>query len=239
MAIEKDFETDYLNWKQDPNPTHTGTLLKKLQPVISSSIRTFALEDSPLTKSRARLLAADAIKSYDPSKAQLRTHVMNHLQGLRRITAQHAQLIHIPEAIALDKKHLLESELELRESLGRDPSDAELSANTHLSLKRIAKIRLAHSAVAEGATDNLATGGVTGADMAVNLDDQTGWREFVYHSLPPTDQLILEHSLGLHGKPQLSNQDIARKLGVTPAAVSQRRTRIQDQLDMRDDLGVI
>jgi len=49
--------------------------------------------------------------------------------------------------------------------------------------------------------------------------------------------VILEHSTGLFGQPKLSNNDIARKLSVTPSAISQRRLRIQNQLDMQDELG--
>ena len=40
------------------------------------------------------------------------------------------------------------------------------------------------------------------------------------------EQKIIEWSSGLHGKQRLSNNEIARRLGISPAAVSQRRNKI-------------
>jgi hypothetical protein len=67
---------------------------------------------------------------------------------------------------------------------------------------------------------------------------QESWHEFVYHDLDPIDQVILEHSLGLHGKQVLPNQDIARKLKLSPGAISQRKVRIQDQLNALPQTGM-
>jgi DNA-binding NarL/FixJ family response regulator len=50
--------------------------------------------------------------------------------------------------------------------------------------------------------------------------------------------VILEHALGLHGKPVLQNQQIAKKLRLSPGAVSQRKAKIQAKLNLQDDLHV-
>jgi predicted transcriptional regulator len=47
----------------------------------------------------------------------------------------------------------------------------------------------------------------------------------------------MEHSLGLNGKKKLSGRRIAAKLGLSPSAVSQRGARIQQQLDLYEELG--
>jgi DNA-binding NarL/FixJ family response regulator len=48
----------------------------------------------------------------------------------------------------------------------------------------------------------------------------------------------MEHTLGMNNKKVLSNQEIARKLGLSPGAISQRKARIQQLLDRREDLGI-
>ena len=54
----------------------------------------------------------------------------------------------------------------------------------------------------------------------------TDYLEYVYASSGPIEQKIIEWSSGLHGKQRLSNNEIARRLGISPAAVSQRRNKI-------------
>ena len=66
-----------------------------------------------------------------------------------------------------------------------------------------------------------------------------GWEEMVYHDLGDTDQTVFDYLLGAHGRKQLTTSDIARKLGITPSAVSQRATKIQDMLDERWETGVL
>jgi hypothetical protein len=54
--------------------------------------------------------------------------------------------------------------------------------------------------------------------------------EMVYDSLTQRDRLIYDWKTGKHGKPTLSNQQIAKRLGVTPALISQRSQQIALQI---------
>jgi len=69
--------------------------------------------------------------------------------------------------------------------------------------------------------------------------EMSAWHSFVYDSLGDVDKLIMEHSFGLNGKKQLSNQQIAAKLRVSPAAISIRKNKIQQELDKRDNLNLL
>jgi len=105
-----------------------------------------------------------------------------------------------------------------------------------ISAKRLEHVRRANPGVAEGSIVQEGDGGTQVFNPAVaNTNDKT-WLSFVYHDLQPTDQVILEHTVGLNGKPVLSKQMIARKLGISPGAVSQRAAKIQARLDLRDQL---
>jgi len=239
--LEPDLVGPYEAWKTEQTPQRAGELLKAVEPTISASLRTYGTQKSPTLRSRARILALDAISRYDPTKSAMKTHLMSQLQGLRRYAAKEQQILSVPEQVGLNLGHLRASENELQDKLGRDPSDVELADHTGLSLKRIAYIRKARPSWSES---SMVRPSDEGEDVFAPAVQQRGtgvrqWHELVYHDLDGRDQLIMEHTFGMHGKPVLTNQLLAKKLGVSPGAVSQRRARIQAKLDLRDELKVI
>ena len=74
-------------------------------------------------------------------------------------------------------------------------------------------------------------------DVASTLPGVTNntdaWLNFVYDDLSTTDKLIMDMSLGRNGRRSTSTQDIARRLNITPGAVSQRAAKIQSMIDQR------
>jgi DNA-directed RNA polymerase specialized sigma subunit len=238
--LEDDFKEPYLAWKQDPRPANADKLLQSLEPVMHSAMRTFAGTDSPTLKGHAKRIVLDALGKYDPQRAKLRTHLMVHLQGLRRLSAVEGQAINVPERVRLDQFRLHRSETDLRARLGRDPSTTELAEHSGLPLKRIGYVRRRGGAVPEsqwieaGSQDAHAA---ADALLSQAAPDDKAWREFVYLDAHPTDQLILEHTLGLHGKNVLPKKELAAKLGLSPSAISQRALRLQNVLNRREELA--
>lgn len=242
--LEPEHAEAYQAWKAAPGPETADALLQSLQPVLDSALRSYGggAAASPTLRSRAKLLTLNAMQRYDPSRAKLRTHLLTQLQGLRRVAAQEGQIIGLPERVGLALHQLKTAENELQERLGREPTTAELADHTGLSVKRIAHVRKAQPGLAEGslaaaAAEDEESQAVLGPAVRGGTEGEDTWREFVYADLHPTDQLIMEHSLGLHGRPVLDKKAIARKLRVTPGAVSQRAARIQERLDRREELG--
>jgi hypothetical protein len=244
--LEPKFAPAFHAWAADPGPARSDAFLKAVDPVLKEGLNVYGGRgDDPLMRGHARRIALDAARKYDPARASLKTHLMAHLQGLRRYAARQDQVIQVPEAVALDRHHLTEAETELRDRLGRDPSDAELADRTGLSLRRIAHTRGYRPGVAEGRLANVSAadeeGGAGGGfEPAVAGPDRSLLRaRFLYHDLDPHDQVILEYGLGLNGAPRLPAAQIARRLRLTPGAVSQRAARIQQQLDELEDSGVL
>jgi DNA-directed RNA polymerase specialized sigma subunit len=230
FKLEPDYEPAFTAWKQQANPATTGALLRSISPVIDKGISVYAgAAAGPTTKSHARRIALQAVRSYDPAQAQLGTHVMNHLKGLRRIVRRQSNAIRVPERVAGDNAALHAASLNLEDELGREPTTAELADRVGLSARRIAKLRQFRPEVAEGYL--LSTNESPEHGYAAARGDNTELlARALYDDLHPRDQLILEWSLGLDGKKQLDNQAIAGKLGVTPGAVSQRKAILQQKL---------
>jgi len=74
-----------------------------------------------------------------------------------------------------------------------------------------------------------------GGDVASTIPNNTraanAWFNFVYDDLSPVDKLIADMTLGRNGRRKTSTQEIARRLNITPGAVSQRAAKIQAMLD--------
>lgn len=236
QRLEPEYADAYQAWKQQPDKQTTGLLLKTLEPEINRGISAHVGASNPLLKSRARQLTLTALRNYDPQRAGLGTHIVNHLQGLKRVARQQNQILPVPERIAQQQAMLQQREIELTDELGREPSTAELSNRTGLSLAKIAKVRQYRPPVTESYFEGSPELEQSGYSPAVQHDSQM-WLDVIYGDLGPTDQKIMEWSLGLHGQPQLRNAVIADRLGLSPGAISQRKARIQQLLDQEQELS--
>jgi hypothetical protein len=49
----------------------------------------------------------------------------------------------------------------------------------------------------------------------------------------------MDYSLGLHGAPAVSTTDIAKRLGLTAGAVSQRKAKIQAMIDEARQMDIL
>ena len=233
--LEDDFREPYTAWKANPTPAANAQMLRTLEPVIDKGIRTHVGEPNPLLVSRARKLALEGLRSYDPKRARLQTHLFGQFQGLKRINRQQSQVIKAPERVQIDAWHLQNAEQELTDLLGRPPTDRELADHSGFNYRRITRVRQFQPGVSEGHMESVAPAFQPG--VLPDQADRTTWLEIVYDDLPPLDQQIMEMSMGLHGRQPMSNQEIAKALRRSPGAISQRKKRIQQALDQESNLS--
>lgn len=236
-GVSDDFQPTFAAWQKEQTPATNTKLLKTIQPVIDTALSSY-VGPNPTTaiKARAKLMALKALNTFDPNAGNVRTHLLSQMQSLRRLSAQEQNIISIPEQVGLDYQKLTEAENELRDRLSRDPSDDEIADATGLSTRRIKKIRAFHQPIAEGATiietgDDYADAGGVVSQIPGQTDAQDAWLNFVYGDLSPTDKLIMDMTLGRNGRKKISTQDIAKRLNISPGAVSQRAAKIQTMLN--------
>ena len=241
--LEQDLQKPFEDWRREPSPTNTGQMLRAVDPIINTALRSYAGPSSKSVnlKSRAKMLAAEALSSYDQTKGPLKSHLMSRLQRLRRIASQQRQVIRVPEQVALDQMRSEAASKELEEKLGRPPSDQELADHTGLSSKRLAYIRGSGRPLAESTITRPGDDGAGSFDPRVRplYQSDDAWVELVYDDLDQTNQFIMERVLGLHGHAPEKPSAVAVKLRISPAAVSHRMAQIQAKLDQRDDLGML
>lgn len=242
-GLESEYTGVWQAWKAGPSPATNQQLLTAVKPVLDTAVKNAGSRPSPTLQSRAKRMALHAFNSYDPRQGNLKTHLLSQLQGLRRHAAKEQQIISMPEQVRLDYMHLLNSERDLQDQLGRDPSDAEIADNTGLSMKRLGYIRQSQLPISEGSVLNRpgeTTPGSLPASMIPGKDPAgDAWQSYIYGDLSPVDQAILDYTLGRNGTPKLPTTQIAGKLGITSGAVSQRAAKIQKMLDARHEFPLL
>lgn len=232
--LEPQYADAYELWKRNPDPHNTTVLLKTITPEIDRGLLAHVGSSNPLIRSKAKMLTIRALKSYDPSQAKLGTHIVNQLQSLKRVARQQAHVLSVPERVSLNQAIVERSRIELEDKLGRDPSMQELADATGLSIARLKHIKRFQRPLAEG-TLTAATGEEGESSYvggpAVQQSTTGAWLEYVYSDQDGMNQKIMEWTLGLHGQPILPNHEIARRLGVSQGAISQRKARIQETIN--------
>lgn len=241
-GLGDDFDAVYSQWQKTKSPQTNSALLKSVQPIVDTALTSYAgATHSQALKTRAKLMTLKAMETYDPNRGNVRTHLLSQLQRLRRESAQEQNIIQIPEQVGLDFQHLAETENALRDRFGRDPTDDEIADETGLSTRRIQKIRAFHQPVPESATITEGEDDNFGGDVASTTPGANraaaAWLNFVYDDLGPTDKLIMDMTLGRNGRRRTSTQDIAKRLRISPGAVSQRAAKIQTMIDKRYTQG--
>lgn len=234
--LEPEFQEPYDAWKAQPSPTTNSRMVAAIEPIVQKGMQTYGAK-GPLGYSRARLMAFDALQKYDPQRSPLQSHILSHLQGLRRATTQQQNFVRIPDRIAIENFKLSEEQQRLSDELGRPPTDVELADSMRVPLKRLAQIRRGHAGYASSQVQDVETQDSPGSRVPGRSRAAELWTQIVYDDLGPIDQKILEHSLGLNGQPRLANHEIAKKLGRTPGAITQRKIRIQQLLDREQELS--
>lgn len=225
-----DFSEDIRTYLNDPTPAAGDTLLARIGPVIDRAAQANLSKPSPVMLGRARLLAMESLPKYD-SSTSLYTFLTGQLMPLRREAAASRTGVKVPRNLAQEKNTLKKISLELEDELGRSPSSSELADRAGISLEKLYKLnKLNLPQIAEREYESPDGNTSTASDFAAIYDNDL-WRQAVYHDLNPVNQIIMEHSLGMFGKPRLTNQDIAKLLRISPSAVTQRKAVIQAKLN--------
>lgn len=234
--LEDDYADAYKTWQSDQSPAGNAAFMSVIDPIVQKGVKMYG-DDSPITASKARLLALNAARSYNPKRSRLQSHVLTHMQGLQRMKRQQQEVIRMPERMVLEQHRLRTYEQELADELGRPPSDNEISDKLGISSDRLSKIRRYGSSLSGGQLSQIDPDNAVGSSVPGDFESRNAWVRLVHHDLAPLDQQILELTLGLNGTKKLSNAEIARRLGRSPGAISQRKLKIQELLDQEKALS--
>jgi len=229
--VPQTLDTDTLitKWQAKPDDRAlTSEVLKRLQPTIKSAINSYAPGMDRQLSVKAARLTLDALKSYDSKRGvAAATYVFHNLKRLNRLGARTQNIIPQSEYAAAERKLVMSAMDRFIDDKNREPSMAELADATGLSVKKLESVLDQRKVINESATLSEDSKKDTIGASALTDDD---YFEYVYTSVDPISQKIMEWTAGKHGAQQLDNNRIASKLHMSAAAVSQRKNKIQRML---------
>lgn len=219
----------YEEYRQRPDSQNLNRVLTALDSTISKGLQRYA-GGEPNLRIRARIEAAKAVKSFKPDKgkAQLTSWVYTHLQRLQRVRGDRSAAVRLPEAIRTRALSLKTMRDELTERLGHEPDLQTLSEQSGFSMP---KIKEALGAYREISASGLETEkGDSLATMEERTVDDDPRLDYIYYDQDPVGRKVMEWRMGYGGVKKLSGNEVAKRLGVTPAAVSSRLATVEKQL---------
>lgn len=221
----------YDKYKLDPSKENLSMVVGALRPTINYALMSVNSKNDPVLNAEARVLAADAVKSFDPQYGVgIKTHVTNSLKKLSRVARKHRSPVNLPERHQIDSYTLDKARKEFEENIGRDPTMIELADKTGLPIKRIQKLNARQfNIIADDTLDG-------DEGFSESADYTTDALDYVYHDSDYLDQKILEYKMGYNGTDTLDALQIAEKLKVHPSQVSRRSAKllikVNETLDM-------
>lgn len=221
----KDIELTFEYWQKNPTPSNTRNVLDSMSGDIDRSIQSAGGQPSALTRGFAKNIVLGAMKSYQPDRgAKFRSWAQTQLRSLVRPVRQSRFSIKIPELRAREASRVRSVIEELQAETGYEPSDSTISDKLGIPIDHVQRAR-------GGPAPEVVGNEMFGAAKPdENTEESQLVKDMVYHSLGPRDQVIMEYATGYNGVKALPSVDIARKLKITPAAVSQHLAKIREML---------
>ena len=214
---------DQALWEQyirNKSPQLRDELLKRFDGLIQSQVNKWA---GPVPRqalvTEAKLLAIKAFDSYKPNMGTaLGTHVVNGLQPLSRIVYTHQNTMRIPENTALKIQSYNTAVENLKAMYGRQPTTDELHSELGWTAKEISRLRdYSHKSLLESGPE--VSGDFFDAD-----DDSDIYLAGVYAELLPEEKELFEMVTGYNGRQRLTNPEIMKKMRITQAQLSYRKS---------------
>jgi len=222
-AREKDLQL-WKQWNRTKSNADLQALLNHLQPVINQQVtRWGGTLSRPMLETRAKVLAVEAIRSYNPNAgAALATHVTNRLQKLSRTVYTHTQAARLPEHKAVGMTTFSVANDQLQNDLGREPTHVELADHLGWSQARTREFQRAYG------RKELLTSGEFNPSAFPIADQHDPIIDYVYFDMEPQKQQLFEHITGYGGKPVLSNPELMAKFKMTQGQLSYQKRQMKN-----------
>lgn len=211
-------------------PEKLDPLMDSLKPIRNKHVNRYSSANvhRPAMEARADQLMIKSLETYDPSKAQLNTHMEGNLRSLDRYTKQRQNFSRVTESRLSIVGDYGRARAELYDDLGREPTSVEIADHLKISRKQVEKLEL------ELKSDQVGSMVPDTQDAFVSddaLDKEVA--ELLHTTLSPEEQLVWEYMTGTGGKPQINKgSEIAKRLGWSNAKVSQRKKSIEQKYQM-------
>ncbi len=214
-------------YKNDPTDHEAGQKLLDLHGgFIKAQVNKWkGILPDPVIDAYGKKFALEAFKTYDPTQANINTHLYNHISQLSRMVYKAQNAVRIPESQIQMIGRVNQVRGLLTDELDREPTIAEVADHMHLPVQHIAKVIKNQRADFLNDSDT---------EMQFNYgehDNATGNRIFAYRqSLAPQRQVQFDALTGFSGAKVLSPQQVGKKFNLKPYEVSRLKASFAKDL---------
>jgi hypothetical protein len=240
-ALQRQELEAWQRWRQNPNPQDFKWLHESHQPLIfraqERNLRSTTLPKAAVRSDGLRKYIT-ALQTWNPSKGAFSTHLNYVMQHNNRYLTKYQNVGKIPaeraEMIGLMQNRLAH----LRETLGREPSNAELADDMKTSMGEVAELSRKMQKLTPRTVETLrrelrrdlnaeAPGGEVHLESSPVLDHLI----FLHGSLSPEQQVVLEHTFEGFGKPVIEDpMKLGPVIGMSPQKIRALRQQIHDKV---------
>ena len=232
IRLEPEYTDVYQTWKKFPTEANRDRVLGQISPIIDRAVGQIPGDRNYLTV-RGKILALQSLDKYDPSISSLSTYLSNALLPLRRYARAQMNVLGVPERAMILASQLEGAETDLEDELGRAPTTAELADKMQMSVAAIENARRSTHARNSGAMEAPTEEGDIFTPVVARSIPEKYQHDYMLSrfSADPVSSFIYENDFQLNGRRRLQTAALAKKLKITPGAVSQRRQKIYEALN--------
>lgn len=211
-----------LQYQKDPTKENEQKLFDTYSPYINANINKWkGIVPDAVLHAHGKHHAIAAFKSFDPEKANINTHLYNHISQLSRYIYTHQNVSAIPEHQLQQLGRLNQAKAFLSDELGREPTLDDLSDHMHLPKVHVQRM------LTNNRADLINDSDTEFQTSSVNTDTKMSDRIFsVRNQMQPKEQKQFDSLTGFGGAKVLSPQDFGKKFKMKPYEVSRLKTSL-------------
>ena len=222
-------------WKKTSDPKYFQELYRSMKPMLYDATKNASF-NSNIPQSAHMAYAAqsfmDSLRTYEPSKGALQTHVYGNVKKkANRLNYLYQDLGHKPEPRAIMVGTYQAEKQYLKDLLGREPSAAEIADRMGVPVSEIKNLE-------REVTKDLALDEITEQHAYFMKDKEEEKLDFLYYDLAGEQQVVYDYILGAHGKPKLVKANgtidfdrIASLMGVSASKVRTIHKKLGTKLE--------
>jgi len=215
-------ETEYLEWKNKPTPANTAKIVNKFSGLLHFELPKYMGKlPAGVIKSYGKSFIIDSLNTYNPDKGKLANHIVNNLQRLNRINYETSSAVRMSEELQMGINMYKRAKEDLEARFHRDPTDEELSQELGWSISKVLRVKKQFK-------PEVLSGSLESAPAFIQMEDPV--IDYLYHDLDPKDKMIFQHRTGYRGNPILGVTEIAKRIHMSPATVSNKAMKIAKTL---------
>lgn len=216
----------YEKWVDTKSPKDLEAVINELMPIVNKSVSKWSGGTAPTGNLRikGRMLAVDAVKSYDPSAGtKLSSWVYTYLNKLNRYVNSYATLS-VSEDVSSDYRRYLSAKEALSHELETEPSLSEIADYLMVPEKKIVSLQRTFAPEYQDSTLNTAN-----FVMRESVDDND--LLYAFRNLTPEEQRLVTYKTGWPDGTPLTLKEISGKVGLSVPTLSDRYTEISEKMN--------